>query len=86
MPCMVYKDNSNHPELVFYFNLFVFTGKTSNLSSGAKVSIIVLPAIATLAFVMGVLYAFRRRKAMIKYREKLFNSFKDVDYGKFELQ
>jgi hypothetical protein len=63
-------------------DLFVFTERTSDLSSGAKVAIIAFP-VATLVFVMGILYAFHRRKTMMKYREKLLSPFKDVDYGTF---
>ena len=54
--------------------------KTSNLSPGAKVAIIVFPSLATLALFMGVLYAFHKKKVAMNYRTKLLSPFTDVDY------
>jgi hypothetical protein len=68
----------------FVLESLLLTEKRSNLSPGAKVVIIVLSSLAALALVVGVLYAFHRRRMAIKYQEKLLSPFKDVDYGKRE--
>ena len=56
--------------------------ETSKLSSGAKVTIIILLAVATLVFVIGILYVFHRKKMKVKYHLKFPRSFNDIDYGK----